>query len=1109
MVKRFITTIIISFSCLIVKSQTIADINSPKLVSPAPDAAALGKYAQIPVDKSTGIPGISIPIYEIKTPRFSLPISLSYHASGIKVDEMASWVGTGWSLNAGGVITRSIVNMPDDASFLYNTLPTFQQLGTPSMTYLESVAQHQIDTQPDNFFFNFAGESGAFVFGTDSAKTPVTIPYKPVKIKYNPNATVSPAGNFTITDENGNSYYFNDRESTVSNANTYSSGVTSWYLSKMVSADKTDTISFVYQKDPADLNQFFKNFSQLFTYSLNEAARYPEAPHLYEMKQSTTINNVPYPIHIQTILFKGGKVDFVAKTGRADGANVSLDSITISNFDFALKKYSKLKSFKINTGYWYNPLRLPDGSSMGAAYDYRLKLDSVVELNQNNIAIKTHKFGYNSVLLPPQYFYAQDHWGYYNGKNSNSSLLEQKKYFYEPNTYLASSADSYTAGSADRSTDPSYIKAGMLEKIIYPTKGFTLFDYECHKFLNYPSLVTDSTIAFATGYYHETATFLYTPTQATIDSRNGVVNFRIYLKNNTYGYEKSYVRVTRVSDGAQIYNSYSQSGVNINQYISLTLVAGTQYRVTAVAMGGTQSTQTSTLPQASISTTFQVQPPPAIANGGGLRIKSIKNYNADGTIVNTETYKYGTSENGVGLLMNDSLAFFNYVNRLNFRDFYDPSTTQPNHYTRSYQKIFTSNSTYSLSTLNGSPISYSSVTVYNGDTVSNVGKSVYQYANYPDSIRTVDVYYQNGILLLPRTWKNGQILREAHYRNSGSNQFQLVQEKLTSYYDSYRTPVASFRTPQAVYVGYRYENENRWESPYNGNTSGPPDNPSYPTLKYIYFSYPISSGVRVPSQTITTNYASDGVTQQQQDTLRYYYNNFNHMYPTKLDQYDGKGNVLSKQVSYPQDITLSGNDPTGIYQSMVDANMISLPIVVAQLKNTTPIIKSVTNYGTFNTNLIKPVSVELQKGNSSSEVRLQYNSYDKLGNVQTLLKAGGPTTTYLWGYNSQYPIAEIKNASYQDVLGVLGQTTIDQLAAGTSLTDMQIRSLLNPLLTSTSLKNAQVTTYTYNPLVGMTSSTDSKGMTTTYEYDSFQRLMNVKDKDGNIVKHNDYHYQNQ
>ena len=57
--------------------------------------------------------------------------------------------------------------------------------------------------------------------------------------------------------------------------------------------------------------------------------------------------------------------------------------------------------------------------------------------------------------------------------------------------------------------------------------------------------------------------------------------------------------------------------------------------------------------------------------------------------------------------------------------------------------------------------------------------------------------------------------------------------------------------------------------------------------------------------------------------------------------------------------------------------------------------------------------------------------------------------------------------------------------------------------------DAELTTYTYDTLVGMTSSTDPKGMTTYYEYDGLQRLMNIKDKDGNIVKNYQYHFEPQ
>jgi hypothetical protein len=43
----------------------------------------------------------------------------------------------------------------------------------------------------------------------------------------------------------------------------------------------------------------------------------------------------------------------------------------------------------------------------------------------------------------------------------------------------------------------------------------------------------------------------------------------------------------------------------------------------------------------------------------------------------------------------------------------------------------------------------------------------------------------------------------------------------------------------------------------------------------------------------------------------------------------------------------------------------------------------------------------------------------------------------------------------------------------------------------------------------MTSSTDTKGMTTYFEYDGLQRLMNVKDQNGNILKSYDYNYASQ
>ena len=62
------------------------------------------------------------------------------------------------------------------------------------------------------------------------------------------------------------------------------------------------------------------------------------------------------------------------------------------------------------------------------------------------------------------------------------------------------------------------------------------------------------------------------------------------------------------------------------------------------------------------------------------------------------------------------------------------------------------------------------------------------------------------------------------------------------------------------------------------------------------------------------------------------------------------------------------------------------------------------------------------------------------------------------------------------------------------------------------LTSAQVTTYTYNPLVGMISSTDPKGFTSYYGYDTNGRLNEVYFLNNgvkNILRTYNYHYKNQ
>ena len=86
--------------------------NFPQVFSP--NAAELGKYGKIPVSYFNGLPNISVPLTELKARGYTLPIYLSYHASGNKPDQHPGWVGLGWSLHAGGCINRVVNGMKDE-----------------------------------------------------------------------------------------------------------------------------------------------------------------------------------------------------------------------------------------------------------------------------------------------------------------------------------------------------------------------------------------------------------------------------------------------------------------------------------------------------------------------------------------------------------------------------------------------------------------------------------------------------------------------------------------------------------------------------------------------------------------------------------------------------------------------------------------------------------------------------------------------------------------------------------------------------------------------------------------------------------------------------------
>ncbi|MBW6459256.1 MAG: hypothetical protein K0B08_01675 [Bacteroidales bacterium] len=101
------------------------------------------------------------------------------------------------------------------------------------------------------------------------------------------------------------------------------------------------------------------------------------------------------------------------------------------------------------------------------------------------------------------------------------------------------------------------------------------------------------------------------------------------------------------------------------------------------------------------------------------------------------------------------------------------------------------------------------------------------------------------------------------------------------------------------------------------------------------------------------------------------------------------------------------------------------------------------------------------------------------------------------------PIAVIENSSYDEVETALATINL-------SVDDLQIKSendligIFNDLRSH--LPYSLITSYTYDPFIGITSVTKSNGITVFYEYDDFGRLQTIFDNSKYILNRYMYNY---
>jgi hypothetical protein len=475
--------------CLNLKAQTSeGQYFLPQLAPRSPNASAIEKFGTYQVNEFTGVPDISIPLYTIEAGGLQVPVTLSYHASGIKATDVASCVGLGWSLSSSGQISRRTFGIQDDGPFGY--LNGFmRQAGTyPSTTldgvsYMDSVATGKYDTRPDLFSYDFPGHGGKFFFdGSPGGNfVPRLVPFAPVKISYNftPNV-VAGLNSFNISDEHGNIYAFGGTgalETTESSSGGVSSGGpygSAWKLQTMISQNRRDTISFAYQQDivyyPTSDTEIFTVTDNLVSYleTSDYTASYSSSP--------TYIGNINETIELlpQQINFKNGKVVFdLDSSPRTDLPGTGSTAYGLADMKVYQYNYGT-KAMELQKTIVFFKSNFSNGSP-------RLRLDSIEVQDKAGAVMQHYVFNYNTGISMPDYMsHNQDYWGYYNGATgvNNTMFTPTQTITYTP---TPGGQEPVNIGGANRNCDSTGMQADVLTGIHYPTGGYSTFTYQTNQ----------------------------------------------------------------------------------------------------------------------------------------------------------------------------------------------------------------------------------------------------------------------------------------------------------------------------------------------------------------------------------------------------------------------------------------------------------------------------------------------------------------------------------------------------------------------------------------------------------------------------------------------------
>ncbi len=478
------------------------EAQTPQITPPSPTVQALCRYGETPVSYATGIPNIAIPLYTIKCGSLELPITLTYHAGGIKVDDTASWVGLGWSLNAGGVIGITTVGHHDVYVVRNDTLPSHNDIDDEHFDGIDTQILYTAyetcckDYQPDIVSYNFLGHNGQIIYDGNSRKWYNFSGDKSVKFTSSQYDVV-----FSAVDNKGNRFTLDAEEGTYAGGLNYMPSA--YHLSKFVSFDSMDSIQLSYTRSVE--HDRIKVMSNL-VYGANgnkvwEKRMILNGTNKIGGGEGFQFLSDKYYTHITQKLSKikasnGTTIEFVHIEDREDILTLGSSEeppVRLSQINIYNAQGNRIKRWDFIYDYFIAHTK----SSYCSAHDKRLKLVSLKEYGSTDAEPRVYKFNYygddeGEPTMPHRNaFSGKDAWGYCNGmptqKDANDSMMSYPNFkdvefclYRKPGNTVISNENLTVSYNKGRNVDanPSYIHAYSLKQITFPSGGHEQFIYE-------------------------------------------------------------------------------------------------------------------------------------------------------------------------------------------------------------------------------------------------------------------------------------------------------------------------------------------------------------------------------------------------------------------------------------------------------------------------------------------------------------------------------------------------------------------------------------------------------------------------------------------------------